>query len=554
MAPTAVVRNVTKRVTVEANPIERELENLRQRVHELNGVASEHEETAEALRISEEVFRKIFEDGPIGMHLVTPTFHLLKVNAALCEMLGYTRKELLGRPLADIVHEDDRVIGRELARETMRGERSGFKIERRYVRKDGESVWTKVTATIIRDKNEEPLYGIGVVENINDQKRVDEQKQKLEEQLRHSQKMEAVGRLAGGIAHDFNNLLTVILGNAALLHDASPNDTHRINEIMKAGERAASLTRQLLTFSRKDVSKPGVLELNNVVRETGTMLRSLIGEHIVLEVSLDPTAGRVRVDASELEQVILNLVVNARDAMPQGGKLSIATNAVELPPEPRRGGRYVLLSVRDEGRGMSSETLERAYEPFFTTKPPGHGTGLGLATVYAVVTRAKGHIDVESKLGAGTTFRVYFPVTDEVSAPGTPTPALVEHGGSERILVSEDDESVRTVTSQVLRAAGYEVLEAERAAEAMALASASGRPVDLLITDVIMPDMNGRDLAEHLIREHPALRVLFISGYTSQILDDHGVRQESPELLSKPFKPADLAKRVRQLLDKGIQR
>ncbi len=543
---------MTKREIVEANHLELELEALRERVEELTRAASQHEQTADALRISEEVFRQIFEDGPIGMHLVTPTFHLLKVNTALCDMLGYTRKELLGRPLADIIHEADRRPARELARQMRGGERDGFKIERRYVRKDGEIIWTQLTATIIHDKNGDALYGIGVVENINDQKRVDEEKQELAAQLRHSQKMEAIGRLAGGIAHDFNNLLTVILGNAAVLQQSSKKDTHRIGEIMKAGERAASLTRQLLTFSRKDVNNPEVLDPNQVVGHMETTLRGLVGERVVLELSLDPDVGRIRVDASQLEQVILNLALNARDAMSDRGCLSVETATTILPSESsvQRGGRYVLLTFRDDGRGMSLATLEHVYEPFFTTKPPGRGTGLGLATVYAIVTQAKGHIEIESQLDTGTTVRVYFPATDDVATPNDTPPVAAEYSGDELILVREDDDPVRTITAQILRSAGYEVLEAESASAALELLSASRRPVDLLISDVVMPDMNGRDLAERLTHEQPAMRILFISGYTSQILDGQGVREEDPELLPKPFSPADLTKRVREILDK----
>lgn len=542
---------MNERESVHADSLERELEALRQRVEELTGAATDHEQTADALRISEEVFRQIFEDGPIGMHLVTPTFHLLKVNTALCAMLGYTRKELLGRPLADIIHQDDRGQTSAAAMQMRDGNKDGYKIERRYVCKDGESIWANVTATVIRDKNGEAIYGIGVVENISEQKSIDAERRQLEEKLRQAQKMEAIGRLAGGIAHDFNNLLTVILGNAALLQEASGNRRHRIDEILKAGERASSLTRQLLTFSRKDVSNPKVLDPNQIVGDMETMLRRLIGEHIVLCVSLDAAAGRMRVDASQLEQVILNLALNARDAMPEGGHLSISTAPIVLPSEERAhtGSRYVLLAFGDDGRGMSSDTLERAYEPFFTTKPRGRGTGLGLATVYAIVTQAQGHIDVESKLGSGTTVRVYFPATDEPVTAEEVTPKAADYGGDELILVREDDEPVRTITSQILRSAGFEVLEADSADAALEMLSAGPRQVDLLITDVIMPDMNGRDLAERMRRECPGLRVLFISGYTSQILDSHGVPEESLELLPKPFAPADLTKRVREILD-----
>ncbi|MFQ5739652.1 MAG: PAS domain S-box protein [Acidobacteriota bacterium] len=539
-----------------------EIRKLRDQVKSLSQAAADREQTREALRISEEVFRQIFEEGPVAMHLVSPSFHLLRVNAAMCRMLGYSREELIGRPLDAIIHPEDVEIGLNRARSMRAGEIPSYQLQRRYLRKDGEVIWTRLRASIIRDRVGKPLYGIGVVENVTAQKHADEVRLRLEEQLRHAQKMEAIGKLAGSVAHDFNNLLTAILGNVVLMRSLLEQEQYRhaarvlakgLEEIERAGDHATSLTRQLLTFSRKDVTKPEVLDLNRIIDDMETMLARLCGEHIELEIDLDRTAPPIHADAGQIEQVILNLALNARDAMPSGGRLrleSAGVNASPLSNKAEESSRFTRLTIRDTGVGMSEETLQHIFEPFFTTKPLGKGTGLGLSTVYGIITRAGGHIKAESKLHSGSSFRVYLPASSEPVAELESGSRVQACRGDEVVLVCEDDAQVREVICQVLLSGGYQVIEEGSSKKAVAVAAASKTPIDLLVADVIMPEMNGKELAQEVTALHPHMRVLFISGYSAEILDPQGIRQGSLEFLAKPFAPSALLQRVRQVLDK----
>jgi CheY-like chemotaxis protein len=355
--------------------------------------------------------------------------------------------------------------------------------------------------------------------------------------------MEAVGRLAGGIAHEFNNLLTVINGYAALLLQdlgATAPATEPAHAILKAGERAAGLTRQLLTFSRKQIVAPRVFDLNAVVTDTEALLRRLIGEDVLLTKDLQAGLGAVRADPTQVQQVVLNLAVNARDAMPDGGRLSIAT---------RDAGEYVLLTVTDTGCGMTDEVQAHLFEPFFTTKGPGKGTGLGLSTVYGIVKQSGGHIEVESQPGMGTTVRVHLPRGDEAPAEEKPPGDGLPPRGTETVLLAEDEDEVRALVRQVLQGGGYAVLEARDGAEALAVATRYGGPIDLLVTDVVMPGVDGRGLAERLSGRYPRLKVLYLSGYTDDAVVRRGVSQEEAHFLQKPFSPAVLARKVREVLD-----
>ena len=399
------------------------------------------------------------------------------------------------------------------------------------------------------------------LEARQERRRAEEALRQSERQFRQAQKMEAVGRLAGGLAHDFNNLLTVIMGySQVLLSELGPDHPLRgkIEETQKAGERAATLIRQLLTFSRKQALEPKVLSLNNVVTNFEAMLRRLIGEDITLTIHTHSGEGHIKADPAQLEQVIMNLAINARDAMPQGGKLTIQTDRVELARTPVHHlrplppGPYMKLSVTDTGCGMGADTQSHLFEPFFTTKEEGKGTGLGLSTVYGIVTQSGGGIDVASRMGLGTRFEVYLPIVEseaEVAAatalPGQPA------RGTETILLVEDESSVRDLVRDELRKLGYLVLEAKTGIEACLLATQQTGPIQLLLTDVVMPGMNGRELAQHLLTITPDLRVLFISGYTDDVGVSTGMENRRTAFLAKPFTLEALARTVRELLDQG---
>jgi two-component system, cell cycle sensor histidine kinase and response regulator CckA len=385
-------------------------------------------------------------------------------------------------------------------------------------------------------------------------------RRRLEEQYRQAQKMEAVGRLAGGVAHDFNNLLTVINGYSDLLIDAlPPGDPTRnlLDEIRKAGERSAGLTRQLLAFSRKAVVAPRVLDLNALVVDLEGMLRRLVGEDVSLAVRTHPRLGVVRADAGQLEQVLMNLVVNARDAMPRGGRLTIETRNAELGEDYARAhagvrpGKYVMLAVSDTGHGIPPDVLPHLFEPFFTTKEPGRGTGLGLATVHGIVQQAGGHVGVYSEVGAGTTFKVYLPRLTDPAVGGVPASAVrAPVGGTETVLLVEDEGGVRALSRHILRTAGYTVLEASDGAEAVRVARGHPGPIDLLVTDVVLPGLSGRELAERLAAIRPRMEVLYLSGYTDDAVVRHGVLEEHVHFLQKPFTPAALTHKVREALDR----
>jgi signal transduction histidine kinase/CheY-like chemotaxis protein len=378
-----------------------------------------------------------------------------------------------------------------------------------------------------------------------------------QDQLLQSQKMEAIGRLAGGIAHDFNNLLTVIAGQTYMLRNQTAGGPVRegVERIEATAERAAELIRQLLAFSRKQVLQPGVLRLNAIVEAMVPMLTRVIGEDVELSTRLAPRLLHVKADPTQLEQVIMNLAVNARDAMPRGGRLTLETanlrvDAAHAPPSPDlASGEYVMLGVTDTGLGMDAETRRRLFEPFYTTKEPGKGTGLGLATVYGIVQQSGGHIVVRSQPGEGATFKIYLPaVHDVVEAPETPVADDIPRG-SETILVVEDEHEVRALVRQVLQERGYRVIEAGGPREALRFVTDATTSVDLLLTDVIMPQMTGRALADLLTADQPGLPVLFMSGYADSAVVEHGVLQSGRAYLQKPFTPAQLARVVRRVLD-----
>ena len=385
------------------------------------------------------------------------------------------------------------------------------------------------------------------------------ERQTLESQLRQAQKMEAFGQLAGGIAHDFNNLLTAIIGGAYLARIDLPSDhpsQRELDEIDKAGNRAAALTKQLLAFSRKQVLQPRVLDLNVIVADMAKMLRRVIGEHVEFSHKLQEAIGRVKADPSQIEQVILNLAVNARDAMPKGGRLIIETRDVDLDEEYSRShpdcrpGQYVMLAVSDTGVGMDEKTQSRIFEPFFTTKGQGKGTGLGLATVFGIIKQSQGHISVYSEPGRGSTFKVYFPrVDEEAQLYKSWIHRALPKGGSERILVVEDEEPVRNLICNVLKSVGYRVIVARNAIEALTAHLASSEPIHLMITDLVMPGMSGGQLAAKMRVTNPGMKILHMSGYTQDAVINQGELKEDTPFLPKPFTPENLLRTVRETLD-----
>ncbi len=395
--------------------------------------------------------------------------------------------------------------------------------------------------------------------DITERKKAEDEREKLEHQFLQSQKIEAVGQLAGGIAHDFNNLLTAINGYSELsLARKTADDRlrHNLEEIKKAGNRAASLTRQLLAFSRKQMLQPKVLDLNSVMSDLEKMFRRLIGENIELRTVLDPKLGRVKADPGQIEQVAMNLVVNARDAMPRGGKLTIETANVYLDNEyvkhhiAVRSGAYVMIAVSDNGCGMNEDTRERMFEPFFTTKEPGRGTGLGLSTVYGIVKQSGGNIWAYSELGNGTSFKLYLPrVTEDAQEYKRRAEPERAAQGTETILLVEDDETVRKLAREVLQNYGYQVLDAANGDAALSISAHYKQPIDLLLTDVVMPGMSGRKVADRLSQSCPEIKVLFMSGYTDDAIVHHGVLDADTPFIQKPFAPDVLARKVREVLD-----
>jgi len=450
------------------------------------------------------------------------------------------------------VHPDD-VPRIQAALERALREGVPYSLEHRILLPGGAERTVQERSVIERDAEGQPVRMVGTVLDVTERRR-------LEDQLRQAQKMEAIGRLAGGVAHDFNNLLTAILGSADLLLDTLPpgeEAREEAGEIRAAGERAADLTRQLLAFSRQQVLEPRVLDVNTVLTGMEGLLRRLVGEDVDLRIVTGVPLGATRADRTQLEQVLLNLAVNARDAMPEGGKLTLETADVDFEPATLRRhsgvepGRYVMIAVTDTGAGMDAATRERIFEPFFTTKAQGKGTGLGLATVYGIVRQSGGFIWVYSEPGQGSTFKVYLPRVDapvEAAEPPRRAPARL---GTETVLLVEDETVVRTLARKVLTANGYTVLPAAGGREALALVAGHAGPINLLLTDVVMPEMSGRQLAEELRARFPALPVLYMSGYSDEAVVRHGVVDVGSSYIQKPFTPDSLARKVRGVLDQA---
>jgi two-component system cell cycle sensor histidine kinase/response regulator CckA len=490
----------------------------------------------------------------------------LYVSPQVETMFGFAADEWLvdSRQWTKHIHPEDQKIVEIAEEASKRGER--FQAEYRIVRKDGRVIWVSDTAAVVPGSDAHPLME-GIIVDITDKKQ-------LEGQLQQSRRMEAVGRLAGGIAHDFNNLLTIIKGYtelALIRAKGLPELRSDVERIEDAAERAAGLVRQLLAFSRRQVMQPKVLDLNGIVVGLDKLLRRLMDEDIEMVTVADQAVGAIKADPGQIEQVIMNLVVNARDAMPNGGKLIVETANVELDAIYARDhasvkpGKYVMLAVSDTGIGMSAETVAHIFEPFYTTKESGRGTGLGLSTVYGIVKQSGGYIWVYSELNHGTTFKVYLPRVEEAVESGAgaagagaaagkaaePAKESSALSGRETILLVEDEPELRELTRNVLAARGYNVIEAMSAegAERLASDSSGGGKIHLLLTDVIMPGVSGRELAKRVTARQPSVRVLYMSGYTYNVIAENGTLERGVAFLQKPFTPSALVEKVREVLD-----
>ncbi len=492
-------------------------------------------ELSRAIRDRELRFRAMFEAAASGISICSLDGHMLESNPAVIRMLGYSREELVGMHPREL-HPDDFEPDEVLLTELMCGRRDSFELDKRYRRKDGSYFPGHVHVSLVRDREHQPVFLIAMLEDTTVRRRV-------EQQLREAEKMEVIGRFAGGVAHDFNNLLTGILLYCDLMSAnlQSGDRLHQhVDEIRIAGEQGAALTQQLLAIARNQIPQPRPIVLNDVIQSTENLIRRLIGEHIELVTNLARSLGPVLADPTQLRQVLLNLVLNARDAMPQGGRITVTTNSAPFPGDSKAAAA---LSVQDAGCGMDANTRAHLFEPFFTTKEPGHGTGLGLATVRRIVDESGGMIEVQSEVGCGTRIDVFFPIVRQ--AESVPVASTRSRGG-ETILLVDDHAGARRSLHRILLSSGYRVLQAPRAERALELFSDHAEEIDVLIADCMMPNMNGLELAKRLRLQKPELKVLIISGYRA---NQREPVPASIPLIHKPFSAAEIIERIRAVLD-----
>jgi two-component system cell cycle sensor histidine kinase/response regulator CckA len=560
--PLTTLRATTARIV--AGEFDRQLPPLAASpIRELRGLNTDLRQMREALQSydrarrareqeTEARFQSTFEQAAVGLAHVSLQRTWLRVNTRLCEILGYAPDDLLGHGMEEIIPpQDDERVDAALGRVITSGVPTA-RLELSVNGGDGEPRWTHFTASLGRDAAGEPSYLIMVVEDMSPRRA-------LEDQLRQSQKLESVGRLAGGVAHDFNNLLTAIVGYSDFLRESlGPGDPRRedVDQIFGAAQRASVLTRQLLAFARRQVLEPRVLNVNELASRLQGILQRLIGEDVQLTTRFEADLWNVNADPGQLEQVLLNLTVNARDAMPEGGRLHIETSNVHFDEESMERpasvipGDYVRITVADSGVGMSEDVLAQAFEPFFTTKGSEKGTGLGLATSYGIVNQLGGHIDVRSSQGLGTTFRILLPATRESAA------APVEREepdkgvrGRETVMLVEDEKTVARLASRTLRQHGYTVLQADNGSDALQILEQRNGTVQLLVTDLVMPKMGGRELATRARSLNPHIRVLYMSGYMNDAIAQREVREAGATFLQKPFGPKTFIQTVRDILD-----
>ncbi len=511
---------------------------------------TDRKDALQALRQSEASNRSLVEGAPYGIYRAAIDGQFLRVNPALERMLKYTNPgELIKTNLRTDIFRNPSDFDRLVELLGSEGEFKDVEVE--WKRKDNKPITVRCSGRHLNESLQAASVYEVFAEDVTERRA-------LEKQLSMAAKMEAVGRLSGGIAHDFNNLLGVIIGYSQVLRrKLDPNSPlkEHAEEVEKAAQRAVSLTRQLLAFSRQQILTLAVVDLNTLVSDMQKMLPRLIGEDISIDIDLDPTLGRIKADQGQIEQVVMNLAVNARDAMPDGGKLQIETANRELDElycnehPGAKPGRYIMLAMTDSGAGMTTQTLAHIFEPFFTTKEVGKGTGLGLATVYGIVKQSGGYIWVDSAPGIGSCFQIYLPRVEETVSKSTADAPTDNLRGSETILLVEDADALRKLAQSFLADHGFNVITASHGEEALRVAELYGHPIDLLVTDVVMPGMNGRSLADRLVAKQPKLKVLYISGYTDSFIAGHGVLEEGTFLLHKPFTEEVLIRKVRDVLD-----
>ena len=515
--------------------------------------------STETLRQSEERYRALFDRSLDCVYVHDFEGNFLDANEAALSLLGYDREEIPSLAFASLLTDDQVPLAfqtlTELKETGWQKELKEFSLKR----KDGQIVYVESKSSVIY-RDQKPVAVLGIARDITRRKQAEKEKEKLQAQLNQAQKMEAIGVLAGGVAHDFNNLLTTIIGNADLALMDLQEETpvyHCIEEMRKAGKRAAALTRQLLAFSRKQTIQPEIVNLNEIIMESEKMLRRLIGEDIDFVTVYEEEPWHVCMDPGQVDQILMNLAVNARDAMPKGGKLTIETANVDLDERYFREhgvksepGQYIMVAVTDTGVGMDRETQARIFEPFFTTKGLGRGTGLGLSTTFGIVKQNNGLIWVYSEEGKGTTFKIYLPRSEKQSeTSGQEKRPLPQIRGTETILLVEDEEALRDLAKRMLGEYGYTVVFAGDGEEALKRADDHKDAIHLLLTDVVMPAMDGKELAEKLQSKRPEMKVLFMSGYTDNAVAHHGILDAGLNFIQKPFTAASLAQKVREVLD-----
>jgi PAS domain S-box-containing protein len=548
-----VTRNLVTKKTLYRDPSEEGF------VVAIGRDVTDRKRVEQALRENEEFLRLVIDTTPAHIFVKDRNGKFLLVNNTAAKAHGITPEEMIGKnelELAGSSVEKAAQIKKFLAddRKIIDTKKPKYIPEEPLTLSDGSIQWLQTTKIPLKLKGDLDCV-LGVAVDVTARKKAEQELWEKEELLRQSQKMEAIGRLAGGIAHDFNNLLTAIIGYAEMLKLNTSLDTmvrHSVEEIRKSADRAAVLTQQLLAFGRKQIMQPSVLDVNSLISDTRIMLNRLIGEPITLETKLNAQPSSIKADPGQIEQVIVNLVVNARDSMPGGGTITLETSnarevvrALDETVDVERG-EFVVVSIGDTGHGIDGETKQHIFEPFFTTKEKGKGTGLGLSTVYGIVTQSGGHISVESQVDRGTVFKVYLPITEALpKQPPGESLRTVSKGKSESVLVVEDEGLVRDMMCEVLKSYGFNVLEADSGERAL---EGGSEGIDLLITDVIMPGISGTELADEFLKHHPALKVLFVSGYTGDEIAHHGILNESVLFLQKPFSPQTLVEKVHEIL------